>query len=85
MSAAVQAAKGKGPPPLILDAHWQCLRRSALPLTGGYLDQPYRLIHQMELLSDVYESVSAWSKGKPQPYHKKMVSYLAKLGLMGNG
>jgi hypothetical protein len=64
-------------PPRELKLALQCRMWNNLPLAGGILDQPFRLVEKMSLsirLYDVYstmlraENIAQWAKDQPDAY-----------------
>lgn len=53
------AAHGEEPPPE-LQLYWRCQRFSALPDSGGMLDQDERLINVMVSLDNIYSAVNRY-------------------------
>jgi len=47
-------------PPAELRLAWNCERWKTLPEAGGWLDQDYRTVTRMTVLSNVYDACSQW-------------------------
>ncbi len=49
-------------PPYPLKIKWQCDEYGALPYTGGAMDQPAKLMHDMMTLSNVWKVWDAYMR-----------------------
>ena len=83
----MQAAKGKGSPPPVLQLRWRCRNWNLPPKTGGMNDQDYRAIAEMDLVETVYQAVKAWRHAAEYPrgygeHEKKVINWLVEIGVM---
>jgi len=66
IKAVVDCIEGKSPPPWELDILWQCEKFHSLPTIGGILDQPYNLMLNIKIASNVYIAWSEWKNVQPE-------------------
>lgn len=66
MQVVVDYVNEKSPPPEELELAWQCERYHSLPLAGGILDQPHKLMMDMNIAMNVYTAWSEWKLCDPE-------------------
>lgn len=80
------AARGKGSPPPPLSLAWYC-GNNLLPERGGVLDQDYKTMVQMRVLSNVYSAVQQAPHYTGEKIHgmptemKRVIAMLRKRGM----
>jgi hypothetical protein len=81
------AEKAETPPPAELRLAWMCGDQN-LPSAGGVLDQEYQTMHRMQVLSNVYRTVTRFRNMKGAEIHslsdqdRRMIRSLRDMGLM---
>lgn len=77
----VETATKNGEPPPILELYWRCQRWGSLPNAGGILDQDYKTMRNLGIVSSTYEAAKAWKEFKATDDQKKIIANLVKMGV----
>lgn len=86
----MDAVGGEASPPPELRLSWSCEKYNCLPDAGGYLDQDFRLMHRMTVLSNVYNAYNTFRNAHGKDIHnlseatRRVLRRLKDMGLIFN-
>ena len=69
IEAVVASVDSDGKPPAILRLSWMSGKYGSLPNVGGVLDQEYAMMHQMGVVSTVYDTLTRFRSFKGEQIH----------------
>lgn len=88
IEAVVASIDGKEDPPPVLRLSWMSRKYSALPEAGGVMDQEYAMLHRMDIVSNVHDSLTRLRSFKGDAIHgmsagdRRLIKSLRDLGLI---
>lgn len=71
----------KAEPPPLLELYWRCQRWGSLPSAGGILDQDYKTMRNMGVVSSAYEAAKAWKEFKATDDQRRIIMQLIEMGI----
>ena len=74
IEAVVASVDDNEDPPPVLRLSWMSRKYSALPNAGGVLDQEYAMLHQMDVVSNVHDTLTRFRGYRGKSIHDMSMS-----------